>query len=378
MKKHSTSKNGTTDNKIRICFIIDNLSRAGTETQLLLLLRNLDRSKVTPYLCLLNGQSEESRALEPDNIPILRFNVIKILSFKAVKAASYFFSFLKKNKIHILQTYFPDSTQFAAPIGKLAGCKVLGARRNIGHWMKPIDYRVMRCVNAFFVNMIVANCDAARQSVIDQEKISSEKVVVIPNGIDLISFENHEQWNRDFSKENWIIGMVGNLRQVKGVDVYIHAAKSIHDKYPHVKFLVAGGGSKLKYQKTIDDLGMTDAIFLKGNVANVPEFLKEIDVAVLPSRAEGLSGALLEYMAAGRPIVATAVGGNTELIQHKKNGLLVEPENVSALASGIERYFKDYSLASSCATMARKDAFRKYSSSKLVYNYMGLLQTIAQ
>lgn len=372
----SGAPTGSGGNRIRICFIIDKLGRAGTETQLLLLLRSLNMQRVKPYLCLLNGEAVGIRELEHLDIPVLRLNIRKLVSLAACKGAWRLFQYLRSNKIKVLQTYFPDSTLFGAPIGKLARCKVLGARRNIGHWMTNRDRCRATLVNRLVIDMIVANCTAAKNAAVVQETVSAKKIVVIPNGIDPMPFKDIDVWKPSPLAPGRIVGMVGNLRKVKGVDIFIRAASLLHHRYPDVKFIVAGGGNSKKYRAMIEELNLEGCVHLLGSVANIPPLLQTFDVAVLPSRAEGMSGALLEYMAAGRAIVASKVGANEELINNGKNGVLVAAGNEKAVADAVSRYLDDSEFARICALSARKEVFSRYSSEILADRYTRLLQGI--
>ena len=358
---------------MRVCFVIDNLSRAGTEMQLLLLLRSLKRDKVEPYLCLLNGDVDYSRDLEPVGLSILRLNLERLFCFTSIMAAYRLLRYLQVNRIKVVQTYFTDSTRFAAPIAKFAGCQVLGSRRNIGHWMTRWDQFVARCYNRLFIDCVITNCRAAQQAVVEQELGDIKNIDVIPNGIDVAPFQKLAEWVQPLQGDLWTIGMIGNLRVVKGVDIFIKAAKLVHEQYPATQFLVAGGGDKKKYQQLVDELGLTECVFLLGSIDAVPSFLNTLTVAVLPSRAEGMSGALLEYMAAGRPIVATEVGGNPELIKHELNGLLVEAGSSTALAATILRYFEDTQLAHFCSVAAKQDAISNFSADVLADAYTQML-----
>src|SRR5437868_3552914 len=96
-------------NPVRVCFMIDRLSRAGTETQLLALVRELDRTQVRPSLVLLDGEDDLSRALEPADCPVIRLGVQKLLSPKAVSAAHRLRSFWHEHRPDVLQTYFQDA-----------------------------------------------------------------------------------------------------------------------------------------------------------------------------------------------------------------------------------------------------------------------------
>src|SRR5207253_6144073 len=112
------------------------------------------------------------------------------------------------------------------------------------------------------------------------------------------------------------------------LDVLIEAAGRLAAAHPGVTFDVAGEGpERAALERQITGLGLAGRFRLRGPVADVPAFLGEIDVAVLPSRAEGMSNAVLEYMAAGRAVVATDVGANARLLGGGACGLLVPPED---------------------------------------------------
>src|SRR5215510_7993958 len=93
-------------NPVRVCFMIDRLSRAGTESQLLALIRELDRTKVQPTLVLLDGEDDLSRALEPANCPVLRLGVRKLFGLRAANAARQLRAFFKLTRPDVLQVYF--------------------------------------------------------------------------------------------------------------------------------------------------------------------------------------------------------------------------------------------------------------------------------
>ena len=346
---------------LRICYVIDNLSRAGTEMQLRLLLQSLDRTLVIPHLCLLNGESEQSRGLEPDNITITRLGIQRLTSARAFRGVLRFRTFLKQNKIQIVQSFFPDSIRFASPIAKLCGVQeVLGTRRNIGHWMTRGDKRIAKFYNRFFIDKIIANCESARLSVIEQENADPKRALVIPNGIDLQRFQCCSAWRPDDCTESITVGMVGNLRPVKGPDLFIDAAKLLLEKNDKLCFKIAGEGDRSGYQQKIDELGIQDQFQLLGSVSDIPGLLSTWDIAVLPSRAEGMPNAVLEYMAAGRPIVATRVGGTPELIQHESSGILTQPESPIELAAGIQRLLDHPKFAAQLAQAAQDGARQRH------------------
>lgn len=362
---------------VRVCFLIDELATAGTESQLLALIRCLDRSRVQPYLVLLRGDSPVSRSLEPADCPVLRLGVKALRHPRTALRAVRFVHFLWREQIDVVQAYFPDSSYFGVPAAWLAGVPHrVRTRNNIGHWLTPIHRRLGRALNAL-TTATVANCAAAREALIADERPGAESIVVLENGVDLDRFlaipperscqpalPERAGWQPTLRQAR--VGAVANLRHVKGLDVLVAAAA----KLPGVSFQVAGeGDEREKLQNQIREVGIEERFHLLGAQQDIPRFLAGLDVAVLPSRAEGMSNAVLEYMAAARPIVATATGATPELIRDGVDGLLVPPGDAAALAHAIGRLLTDHALAQRLGDSARRRAMESYSRDAMVRRF---------
>ena len=154
---------------IRICFVIDGLTRAGTETQLLALIRTLDRRRFAPSLVLLDGEDKLSRDLAPHDCPVLRLGLRSLCSARAVQAGAKLARFWRHARIDIVQTYFLDSTYFGVPLAWLAGVPHrLRTRNNSGHGITPLNRRLGRCINVL-TTQTLTNCNAARESLLRDE-----------------------------------------------------------------------------------------------------------------------------------------------------------------------------------------------------------------
>jgi glycosyltransferase involved in cell wall biosynthesis len=355
---------------LRVCYLIDELATAGTETQLLALIRRVDRRKVEPYLCLLRGDSPLSRALEPPDVVTVRLGVASLLSPGSTVGAARFVRFLRRERIDLVQAYFPDSTYFGVPLAWLAGVPHrVRTRNNSGHATTPLHRRLGRLVNRF-TTCTLANCDAAKESLLRDERPNAETVRVLENGVDLERFENVESFAGARANRPARIGVVANLRRVKGLDVLVRAAASLAVRQHRFLVEIAGGGDeRAALQHQIDVAGLTERVLLRGPCNDVPDFLSRLDVAVLCSRAEGLPNAVLEYMAAGRPIIATRVGAVPELIEDSTHGLLVPPDDAGALADALERMLTDRPFAASCAAAARERVATRYSRAAMIRRF---------
>lgn len=157
------------------------------------------------------------------------------------------------------------------------------------------------------------------------------------------------------------IGVVANLRPVKGLDTFIRAAALIAARHENVRFVIAGEGrSRSELEALVRELHLHDRFSLPGRIDDVPRFLRRIDVAVLCSRSEGAPNVIMEYMAAGKPVVATDVGGVSEMMRHEETGLLVPPERVEALAAAVTRLLSSPALAIRLAQSGREQAFAQF------------------
>lgn len=342
---------------VRVCFVIDRLSRAGTETQLLALIRSFDRSRVEPHLCLLDGTDELSRTLSPGDCPVLRLGVRTLAGPAAVAQGLWLANYLRRHRIDVVQTYFLDSTYFGVPVAKLGGVRrVVRVRNNLGYWLTPA-HRWLGRLYGRLVDRTLTNSDQGRDALLQSDHLRPNTVDVLENGVDVDRFAGFPP--PDTSRPVVRIGAVANLRPVKGLDVLVAAATRMR---PTVRFEVAGDGpQRPELERLIAGAGLGERFRLLGAVADVPAFLATLDIAVLPSRSEGMSNALLESMAAGRAIVATRVGANPRLLGDGEFGLLVEPEDPAALASAIERLLDDPILAARLGAAARKRAVAEFS-----------------
>ena len=388
-----------TASPVRVCFLIDELAPAGTETQLLALIRRLDRRRVVPHLCLLRGDSARSQALEPDCCPVLRLGIGSLRSPATLPRLWRLGRFLRQQRIDVLQVYFPDSTYAGVPVGWLAGVPVVRTRNNIGHWLTPLHRRLGRMLNRL-TTATVANCEAARSALLEAERPQPDSVVVLENGVDVERFEAVPSLAlralivpargieaRSASEGTPCgrpepltrVAALANLRRVKGLDVLIEAAARLVGDHSDATFRIGGEGPEREaLQRQVANLGLQDRLHLCGSVADVPRFLAETDVAVLPSRAEGMSNAVLEYMAAGRAIVATDVGGNGRLIEHGVHGLLVPPDDPAALAGAVGALLADCGLACRLGAAARQRAREEFSRAAMVRRFEDFFEGVAR
>jgi glycosyltransferase involved in cell wall biosynthesis len=333
---------------------------------LLALIRHLDRRRVQPFLVLLRGQGESSRRLEPNDCPVLRLGVGSLKSPTTAVRALRFAQFLWRERIDVVQAYFPDSSYFGVPVAWLAGVRHrIRTRNNIGHWMTAAHRFLGRLLNPL-TTATIANCSAARDALLLDERPNPQTVHVLPNGVDLDRFLSLQPPSVPIR----VVGSVANLRPVKGLDVLVESAARLKSDFADVQYRIAGEGEQRpELESMIAQRGLSDRFHLCGSHKDIPGFLGSLGVAVLTSRAEGMSNAVLEYMAAARPVVATAVGATPEMIRDGEHGLLVSPGDPGALADAIARLLLDPVLSTRLGTAARKRAVEEYSRAAMVRRF---------
>ena len=177
---------------------------------------------------------------------------------------------------------------------------------------------------------------------------SKSKMCVIENGIDLERFENLEQYREEYrnkfnlSDNDIVIGVLGRISEQKDPMTTIKAFNILRKKYNNLKLMYIGDGDlKEDVLKYAEENKLKQDIIITGWVNKSERYLSSIDIAILPSKWEGFGLAIVEYMAAEKPIVATRVGGIQNIIQSDENGILINLESVQELADSIEKYITD-------------------------------------
>ncbi len=207
-----------------------------------------------------------------------------------------------------------------------------------------------------------------------EDGVREDKIQLIHNGVDMGPFASIERSSPAQSSAGPLkVGVAARLSPEKGVDVFLRGAALVHQKMPEAHFLVGGDGpDRAALQALIDELQLGSSATLLGRQEHMPAFYAGLDLAVLPSRVEGLPMALLEAMASGLPVVATAVGEIPQVLRHGRTGLVVKPEDPSALAEAMIELLSDAPRRLAMGTEARFRVAESFSGDRMTADYLNV------
>src|SRR5262249_18825328 len=253
------------------------------------------------------------------------------------------------------------SNIFGLPAAALAGVPArIGNRREINPDKTRAQIAMQRAAYSC-AHVVVANSRAAADRLLG-ERVPFRKIAVVANGLDIEAAQA-----RLVRPRLRKVVVVANLRPEKGHDVLVDAASTVLRRYPDVEFEIVGGGPELEaLVGRAAARGVQHAFTFLGHRNDVGQRLAAADIFVLPSRSDACPNAILEAMAAGLPIVASAAGGIVEIVDDGRTGLLVQTGNPEALAERICTLVGDRELAARLGRAARHEAHARYSFDRMV------------
>jgi len=217
---------------------------------------------------------------------------------------------------------------------------------------------------------VVAVSDEVKQRLL-KAGVRNDRIRMVRNGIDLRPFDGATPSLRGGGSGGLIVGLVGRLAWEKGVDIFLLAAARVLVEFPYANFLVIGEGpDREKLERSIDELGIRQSVTMAGRRDDMPSVYASFDVIVSSSRQEGLPMAILEGMASGRPLVASAVGDVPTVVQDGQTGLLVPAEDVERLAAAIMELLRDPPKRARFGAAAKQLVEDQYSAKRMTADYL--------
>ena len=344
-----------------IAIVMTSFDPGGTERQMIELVRRLDRSRWDVHLACLHARGDwHARAVQAAGT-IAEFPIKGFRRPDTCRQALAFARWCTRHRIELVQTVDFYTNTFALPAAAFARVPVrIGSRRGHNRDRSPAQLAMQRaayrCAHA-----IVAN-SAAIAAHLRGERVRPDKVTIISNGLDLADFTPAPA-----RQNRRRVIVVANLRPEKGYDVLIDAAVDVLRRYPDAHFNCVGAGPlQAGLEARLAAHNIRDAFTFLGQRDDVPSLLATADMFVLPSRNESFPNVVLEAMASALPVVATAVGGVPELVDHGRTGLLCPPGDPQALADRVCRVMAHPDLAARLGAAARRDVQARFSFTRMV------------
>ncbi|MBZ0155109.1 MAG: glycosyltransferase [Alphaproteobacteria bacterium] len=362
--------------KLRLMHITHDLAIGGLQQVVVTLCKTTDRRKFDLSVLCLRDTGELAPEVEKEGIRVhslpRKENGVDYLSFLKVA------KILRRGKIDIIHTHntqpFIDGTTGAL----LAGVRTIVHTDHSRIFPDKRRYMIAERIMSHFAYKVVGVSHSTSRDLIHYEKIAPRKVMTIPNGIDGSAYRRavdrgKKKRELGIAGKDPVIGLGVRLVKQKGIGYLLRAMPEVRRAFPDSALVIAGKGeyeSVLKREAA--ELGIADTVFFIGPRMDMAEVLQVFDLYVLPTLWEGLPLVLLEALAAGCPLLATDVGGNSMVIEHGVNGSLVEPESPAALSAEIIRLLKD-TAARDAYRMRGKEVFEeKFSAAIMARNYQEL------
>ena len=280
--------------------------------------------------------------------------------------------FCRRNKIELLKTYSSKGHWLCLPL-YLCGIPLSRARcitDSIGNKGRAFVFK-------HGCTQIVADASVIKRHLVEEHHVNPAKVEVIGSAVDLEKFKpprDRMKFRREIGvgDDTPLIGNVGMIRPDKGQLVLVEAARLVLEQRADARFVIVGQGTGIlkrgiNVRNAIDQAGLADKIIMAGYRWDTPDVYAACDMIVIASlHTEASPIVLREAFASGRPLIATKVGDIPEIVQHRHNGLLIEPGDSRALADAIMEFICDSKLAAYCAANGLRYATEHFSFDKMM------------
>lgn len=337
---------------MRITFIIDHYNNelGGTENQLEKMIQGLSGQFDIELISLRPSKWLATRGRELN----CRISVFQIDNFKRLYTYRNFLKLighLRRTGPDVAHTFFPVANIVGVIAARLAGVRtIVASRRDYGEWMSRRYLFMTRIANRL-VTRIVTNSNQVKRLTEQVEHFPGDRINVIYNGIVMDSFDRAApalelKHPLLIPAGNKVVGLIANYRPMKRHETFVRAANEIVQKRDDIDFLLVGvdsvpGEPKKAIQQLVASLGIAHRVHFAHANGNVRDFLSIVDVGVNCSEGEGLSNAIMEYMAAEVPCVVSDSGGNPDLITDNVNGYTFVLGDHQALAQRILHIIDD-------------------------------------
>lgn len=362
--------------KIKIAHIVNSLGVAGKELGILKLIDHMNRERFDSSIVVLNqvyfdkigallSQYQVIHLDEPPgNHPGLPLKLARLF---------------RENRFDIIHTH-----SWGTLLEGVLGAKLAGVRAVIhgehGTFPEKFPHRVIQRLFWRMTDGVLSVSDVLGKKLSEVTRFDNRRIQVILNGVDASKFYPSAELRRTFRERfqfreaQFVVGTVGRLHRIKNNPMVVRGLAHLRAEGQTVEFAHVGGGDfadKLgaEWQTLANSLGVGSHLHLLGYQSEMNMVYNGFDVFTLTSFSEGCSNVIQEAMFAGKPVIATRVGGNSELVQHGVTGFLVESDNDREWAEAVGKLYRDRALLEKMSHNARAFAMENFSVEKMAAAY---------
>lgn len=319
--------------KKKILFILPKTEQGGAERQMLYLIDGIDKNLFKVYLGLL--YECDATKDEFNNIKGVETLIFKKKNKFDIKIYFKIASFIRKNKIDIIQTFLGNHHAYIPSVIARRGLPIGGIRHTYGgmnksKWYAFKEFTIPNILTRISKFILVSNCNAGRDIYINKG-LPNRSIFVIPNGIDYEIFSNGKAQqiiDRHGLDGKIVLGIVSRLVPGKGHRRLIENIGTIIDEYDNATLLIVGDGPcRNKLEKITKERGVEDKVIFTGNRKDIPDYLAAMDIFLFPSKfPDGWPNVVGEAMAAGLPVLCFQAGDIKYIINNGIDGIITPPD----------------------------------------------------
>ena len=358
--------------RIRVLYVVNNFVAGGAERHLLELWSRLDRRRFAVEVACFRAEGQFTRQVSALGWPVHDLGIgPRIYGPSGARGWLRLVQRVRALKPHVIHGYLLGPNLFAALVGRVCGVPVVVvAKRNVDAFETPRQVAMQRLAHRLATHVVAVSRRVGESSV--ALGVPAGRVTVIPNGVDVARFGRPGAAAAELELQPGVpvVGSVGCLAPRKDYGTLLEALALLRERGLEPQLVLVGDGiERARLEEQARTLGIAGRVRFLGERPDVERLLPLMDVFVLSSREEGIPNALLEAMAAGRPAVATAVGGTPEVLEDGRTGWLVPPRDPRALADALAEALEARDEAARRGAAARRETIEHRSIDAMVRHH---------
>lgn len=369
-----TPRSALRSERIRVVFVTDNMRLGGTELNAVRTAERLDRERFDLRVVCLGADGPLTERYGAIHIPVENMSIRNFYGPSMLRSGWRFVRMLRRERIDIVHAHDIYSNIFSAIWAKLGGASGLITSRRWGTALPNAKLKLGNQLAVRRSSLVLANSNAVADLVVSEVPRAKSKVRTITNFVDDHAFGAPTPPEREQARRCWgapsdaiVIGCVARFDPVKDHVGLLRAFASLRARCPNVYLVLVGDGEmRPTLERLVQELGLDSAVHFAGEQRMRTNLHRGFDISVLASISEGFPNTLVEAMAAGNPVVATAVGGSVDAVHDGETGLLVPPGRPEDLGCALSTLARSATLRERFGREGERRARRDFRASCVV------------